>query len=157
MINFKVGERVMNGTNERDGGTVLEVKPGCDANDHVIVQWDRGETAGCGADCLNSLDRGAWQIKPTTVQNILDVHAQFGRLDRESVKTSLGANWPAHWDSIGPDEGIFAAPCARCNDSGEIGVRNDFRASYVGPGPVPDDARGVVSAKCDECKSTVSI
>jgi hypothetical protein len=47
-------------------------------------------------------------MRPTTVQDILDAHAQFGRLDREKVKEALGTNWPAHWDSIGPGEGIFA-------------------------------------------------
>jgi hypothetical protein len=62
MRNFRSGERVMNGTNDRDCGTVVEVKPGCDANDHVIVRWDSGETDGCGADCLNSLERGPYYV-----------------------------------------------------------------------------------------------
>jgi len=42
--------------------------------------------------------------------------------------------------------------CKRCRGSGVIGVRNNFRASYVGPGPVPEDARGVTDATCDECR-----
>lgn len=43
--------------------------------------------------------------------------------------------------------------CPRCNGSGEIAVSTrtfQFRA----PGPVPEDARGVVATKCDECRGT---
>lgn len=42
--------------------------------------------------------------------------------------------------------------CKRCNGSGEIGLRNNLRSAYVGPGPVPEDARGVYPATCDECR-----
>lgn len=70
MVKFKSGERVMNGTNERDAGMVQEVRPGCDANDYVIVRWDNGETSGCGADCLNSLDRGPWATKKPRLEII---------------------------------------------------------------------------------------
>lgn len=40
--------------------------------------------------------------------------------------------------------------CRRCNGSGEIAISaRDGR--FVRPGPVPDDAKGVASATCDEC------
>ena len=41
--------------------------------------------------------------------------------------------------------------CDKCEDSGLIGVRNTFPMSYVGPGPVPDDARGVCEVRCSYC------
>ncbi len=41
--------------------------------------------------------------------------------------------------------------CPRCNGSGEIARRNTGMMSYVCAGPVPEDARGVISAKCDRC------
>ena len=42
--------------------------------------------------------------------------------------------------------------CDRCNGTGEIAVRIAYPMSYVGPGPVPDDARGICSATCDRCR-----
>lgn len=41
--------------------------------------------------------------------------------------------------------------CERCNGSGEIAVSIYFPCGYVGPGPVPDYATGVVASRCDEC------
>jgi DnaJ-class molecular chaperone len=41
--------------------------------------------------------------------------------------------------------------CPRCNGSGEIARRNGFSQTEVGPGPVPEDARGVYGAKCPGC------
>jgi len=40
--------------------------------------------------------------------------------------------------------------CRKCNGSGEIAI--DARTCrYVAPGPVPDDAKGVVSSTCFTC------
>jgi len=41
--------------------------------------------------------------------------------------------------------------CERCNGSGEI-VVSTVTLRYVAPGPVPDDAKGVARAACDECR-----
>ncbi len=41
--------------------------------------------------------------------------------------------------------------CPRCNGSGTIACSIYFPCGYVAPGPVPEDARGVYEAKCDEC------
>ena len=41
--------------------------------------------------------------------------------------------------------------CERCNGTGEIGRRTTFPLSYIGPGPVPEDATNAFAAKCDEC------
>lgn len=38
--------------------------------------------------------------------------------------------------------------CERCNGSDEVVVRTTFPMSYVGPGPCPDDAAGVVGMPC---------
>jgi hypothetical protein len=40
-----------------------------------------------------------------TVQEILDAHAQFGRLDRELARKAMGPNWPHEWNSL--EGGIF--------------------------------------------------
>lgn len=47
---FKSGERVISGTDEKDAGTVLEVKD--DVNGPVQVHWDSHEITWHGADCL---------------------------------------------------------------------------------------------------------
>ena len=63
----------------------------------------------------------------------------------------MSDNYPsATWlpDDPGPDTRI---KCERCNGSGLIGCHNVFPCSYVGPGPVPEDARGVYETRCDEC------
>jgi hypothetical protein len=45
-----------------------------------------------------------------TVQQVLDVHAEFGQLDRALVKQAMGPNWPKEWDLIpNDDSGIFEA------------------------------------------------
>lgn len=41
--------------------------------------------------------------------------------------------------------------CDRCGGSGEVAVSVYYPMSYVGAGPVPEDARGVVGRVCDEC------
>ena len=41
--------------------------------------------------------------------------------------------------------------CRKCNASGEISI-SATTGRYVSPGPVPDDARGVVSDCCFECR-----
>lgn len=43
-------------------------------------------------------------------------------------------------------------PCTQCNKSGEIAVSVYFPMGKIAPGPVPDDARGVAAAVCDECR-----
>lgn len=45
-----------------------------------------------------------------TVEAVMAAHAQFGLLNRELVKRSMGKNWPSEWDSIQAGEGIWAAP-----------------------------------------------
>ena len=42
-----------------------------------------------------------------TVRDVLDAHAQFGRLNWHMVKEGMGPNWPAEWERLGPGEGIF--------------------------------------------------
>jgi DnaJ-class molecular chaperone len=39
--------------------------------------------------------------------------------------------------------------CKRCNQSGEIGQR--ITGKREAPGPVPEDARGWISATCPDC------
>lgn len=41
--------------------------------------------------------------------------------------------------------------CHRCQGSGEVAVRCTFPMTEVGPGPVPDYARGVTGSKCPGC------
>jgi DnaJ-class molecular chaperone len=41
--------------------------------------------------------------------------------------------------------------CSRCNGSGEVAL-NAFTLAYKCAGPVPDDARGVVSETCARCR-----
>src|SRR5215468_7355477 len=45
-----------------------------------------------------------------TVLQVLDIHADYGQLDRALVKQAMGPNWPKEWDLI-PDDGsgIFEA------------------------------------------------
>lgn len=43
-----------------------------------------------------------------TEAQVLAAHAEHGRLNRDLVKTAMGPNWPAHWDRLGPGDGIFA-------------------------------------------------
>jgi hypothetical protein len=42
-----------------------------------------------------------------TERDVLDAHAQFGRLDWHMVKKGMGPNWPARWEKLGPGESIF--------------------------------------------------
>jgi hypothetical protein len=42
-----------------------------------------------------------------TAFEVLEAHAQFGRLDWHLVKKAMGPNWPSEWESLGPGEGIF--------------------------------------------------
>lgn len=43
--------------------------------------------------------------------------------------------------------------CPRCNGSGEIAM-SARTLRYVAPGPVPDDARGVIAGTCFACFGT---
>jgi hypothetical protein len=44
-----------------------------------------------------------------TEREVLDAHAQFGKLNWHMVKAGMGPNWPAHWEMLGPGEAIFDA------------------------------------------------
>jgi hypothetical protein len=46
--------------------------------------------------------------------------------------------------------------CSKCRGSGEIACRTRD-GSYKCAGPVPDDARGVFSVNCFECRGTGDI
>lgn len=54
------------------------------------------------------------------------------------------------WDDD-PSELQEPGPCRRCNGSGWIAVSNGFSGRYLGPGPVPEYARGARDARCDAC------
>lgn len=47
-------------------------------------------------------------MKFATMGEIMDCHAQFGRLNYHMVKKGMGPNWPKHWDDLGPGDGIFS-------------------------------------------------
>lgn len=53
-------------------------------------------------------------------------------------------------DYDGPEPQEDPGTCRRCNGSGWIGVTASS-GRYVGPGPVPEDARGFRDARCDGC------
>lgn len=42
-----------------------------------------------------------------TKRDVLDGHAQFGRVNWHMVKEAMGPNWPPEWERKGPGEGIF--------------------------------------------------
>ena len=46
------------------------------------------------------------------------------------------------------EHGQSPAPCPQCNDTGLVAL-STRTMSYRGPGPVPDDARGVCESYCD--------
>lgn len=48
---------------------------------------------------------------------------------------------------------IMDRECTHCNGSGTIGC-SSYSLQYIGPGPVPEDARGVVGLECDECQGS---
>jgi len=43
-----------------------------------------------------------------TQMDVLNAHAEFGRLDYHMVKKAMGPNWPREWNDLGPGQGIFA-------------------------------------------------
>ena len=47
-----------------------------------------------------------------TVDEVMAAHAQFGRLNKASIKEAMGRNWPTHWDDIPEGEGIFGSSAA---------------------------------------------
>lgn len=48
------------------------------------------------------------QDKPwVTVTQILEAHAEFGRVDYAMTKAAMGPNWPPEWDKLGPGQFIF--------------------------------------------------
>ena len=51
-----------------------------------------------------------------------------------------------------PEEYDGPICCKLCNDTGWIVVRTSFPMSYVGPGPCPEDATGVINVRCRECR-----
>ena len=52
-------------------------------------------------------------------------------------------------DEMSDDPGVDM--CERCQGSGTIGCSTSYPCSYIGPGPVPDDAANVYEATCDRC------
>ena len=59
-------------------------------------------------------------------------------LDRRDFMTSR----PANHDDV---------DCHTCNDTGTVARRTSYPMTIVGPGPVPDDAKGVVEDRCPDC------
>lgn len=55
------------------------------------------------------------------------------------------------WDDDRPEPQDDPCPCRHCNGSGWIAVSNGFSGRYLGPGPVPEYARGARDARCDSC------
>jgi hypothetical protein len=49
---------------------------------------------------------------------------------------------------------MIAKECPRCNGSGEIAISVRLPCKYIGPGPVPEDARGIAAAPCGKCNGT---
>jgi len=41
--------------------------------------------------------------------------------------------------------------CERCKGSGTVARSTRYSLEYRAPGPVPEDARGVFEATCNEC------
>ena len=57
-------------------------------------------------------------------------------------------------DDAGPNPmTIIDRECERCAGSGEVGI-NAQTGTYLAPGPVPDDARGVASVTCCRCNGS---
>ena len=48
------------------------------------------------------------------------------------------------------DQSPDVAECHRCNGSGELAI-SSMNGLYLFPGPVPEDAKGIVSATCYDC------
>jgi DnaJ-class molecular chaperone len=48
------------------------------------------------------------------------------------------------------DQMADVTKCRRCNGSGEIAI-SSTTGRFVAPGPVPDDAKGVIGSTCDIC------
>lgn len=42
-----------------------------------------------------------------TMDQVLAAHAEHGKLNWHMVKKGMGPNWPEHWESLGPGDGIF--------------------------------------------------
>jgi len=47
-----------------------------------------------------------------TVEQLLECHAQFGRVNWHLTKAAMGPNWPPEWEALGPGEGIFEPDAA---------------------------------------------
>ena len=42
-----------------------------------------------------------------TVSEVLNAHAEYGRLDWHMVKKAMGRNWLPEWERLGPGDYIF--------------------------------------------------
>jgi DnaJ-class molecular chaperone len=60
-----------------------------------------------------------------------------------------------HWKTTDPADDTLGSEreCERCNGSGLIGLRART-GTYVAPGPIPEDARGVFETICDVCRGS---
>jgi hypothetical protein len=58
-------------------------------------------------DAPTYFDADGREVTWATVDEVLAVHAQFGRLNFSSIKEAMGPNWPSHWDTLGPGRAIF--------------------------------------------------
>jgi len=61
---------------------------------------------------------------------------------------------PARADYSAAAADLAHAKCDRCNGSGYIAISVYFPMNYRGPGPVPEDAKGVTERVCDECSGS---
>ena len=60
-----------------------------------------------------------------TIADVLNAHAEHGRLNWYMVKKAMGPNWPRTWERMGPGEGIFEPDEQRFDHpSGYINGRN---------------------------------
>lgn len=46
--------------------------------------------------------------------------------------------------------------CERCNDTGEVACRVTT-LTVIGPGPVPEDAKGIAGFPCDKCHRGIQL
>ena len=58
-----------------------------------------------------------------TEREVLDAHAQFGKVNWYWVKAAMGPNWPVHWEALGPGEAIFGPPALAVDVNGPRAVR----------------------------------
>lgn len=59
-----------------------------------------------------------------TRRDVLNAHAEFGKLDFNATKEAMGPNWPAEWERFKKGGGIFervaiSTELSRVNQEGE--------------------------------------